>query len=178
MNQLPLKSNNPLIIAPLLILVGLVLGPILLVFLAIYYTAFFAARGTLYLMVWTLWCPRGRRVLYVYSDSTIWKGHVEANILPRLADTVVVINWSERRRWKISLATLLFHHFGGGSDFNPMALVFQPFRPRTQFRFFKPFQYWKKGNKGALESMEAQFMNLLTRMGQTRGEQTVTRTGP
>jgi hypothetical protein len=92
-------------------------GPILIVILAICLIAFYATLIFLYLMVWTLWRPKGRRVLYVYSERTTWKEHVEANLLPKFVDRVVVINWSERKRWKITLATLIFRHFAGSYDF-------------------------------------------------------------
>ena len=110
-------------------------------------------------------------MLFVYSDSTIWKEHIEATVLPKLSPKVVILNWSERKRWKVSLATLLFHHFGGGFEFNPMALVFRPFHTRTQFRFFKPFQAWKKGHRSALERMESDFFSVLRQLGHTNGEQ-------
>jgi hypothetical protein len=124
-------------------------------------------------MVWLLWCPQGKNVLFIYSDSSIWKDHIESAVIPRLSDEVVVLNWSERRRWRISLATLLFHHFGGRYEFNPMALVFRPFRRRTEFRFFAAYQAWKKGKRVALEVIESEFFLALSRLGQTKGEQDI-----
>lgn len=163
-------TTKPWIVIPLFIPLAIILGPIL----ALYFTAYFAVRGILYLMVWLLWCPQGKNVLFIYSDSSIWKDHIESTVIPRFSDEVVVLNWSERNRWRTSLATVLFRHFGGRYEFNPMALVFRPFRRRTEFRFFEAFQAWKKGKRVALEAIESEFFLTLRRLGQIKGEQDVT----
>src|SRR4051794_36632861 len=67
--------------------------------------------------IWCWWCARGRDVLFVYSDSPIWHDYVEDRILSELEDRAVVLNWSERKRWRTSLATLAFRHFGGSREF-------------------------------------------------------------
>ena len=51
-----------------------------------------------------------------------------------------------------------------------MAIVFRPFRAREEFRFWQPFQSWKKGRREELEEMEQGFLDLLNRLGQTKGE--------
>ena len=33
-------------------------------------------RITLYLLVWTFWLPRGKDILFVYSDSPIWHDYM------------------------------------------------------------------------------------------------------
>jgi hypothetical protein len=69
----------------------------------------------------------GKRVLFVYSNSPVWQSYIENNILPRLPHGSVVLNWSERRRWRWwSLSAAAFHFFGGSREFNPLAVVVRP----------------------------------------------------
>jgi hypothetical protein len=53
----------------------------------------------LQLVVWLTWCPRGRYVLVVYSNSPIWREYFEAHVLPAVSSRGVVLNWSERKQW-------------------------------------------------------------------------------
>ena len=108
----------------------------------------------LHLMVWFFWCRCGRYVLLVYSDSPIWQGFFETNILPRLGERAVVLNWSHRNRWRFSLAVRVFWYFAGPHDFNPIALVFRPFRRTRQFRFYQPFRQFKHGRTDAVTNLE------------------------
>jgi len=39
-------------------------------------------KTTLYLLVWTLWLPRGKDILFVYSDSPIWRDYMTSEVLP------------------------------------------------------------------------------------------------
>lgn len=149
----------------------IVLSP---VWIALGLTFFFAcltARISLDCLVWIFGCSRGRNVLYAYSDSSIWKEHIESKVIPRLSDRVVILNWSRRKEWRVSLATLVFQHFAGSKEFNPMAIVFRPFRSRVEFRFRLPFQAWKKNKRDELDAMERSFIELSSRLGQTQGEQ-------
>lgn len=146
--------------------------PFLLAILVVCLVSVAITRVSLYLLVWILWCPRGRNVLYVYSDSPVWKEHIERTILPQLSDSVIVLNWSHRKRWSPSLARAVFRHFGGGREFNPLALVFKPFHRQIDFRFWKAFRAWKKGKVDDLERMEREFLLLLNDLGQLKGEQT------
>jgi hypothetical protein len=113
----------------------------------------------------------------VYSDSSIWKEHIETEVIPQLSDRVVILNWSRRKEWRVSLATLAFQHFAGSKEFNPMAIVFRPFRSRVEFRFWRPFQAWKKNKRDELEAMERSFIELASRLGKTKGEQAGTSNG-
>jgi hypothetical protein len=38
----------------------------------------------LHVAVWLAWCARGRRVLFVYSNSPNWQEYVEEKIIPKL----------------------------------------------------------------------------------------------
>jgi hypothetical protein len=39
-------------------------------------------------------------------------------------------------------------------EFNPLAVVFRPFRPARVFRFWQPFREWNHGKREALERLE------------------------
>jgi|GEM_PF-2809985 len=95
-------------------------------------------RFVLHLCVVIFWLRRGKRILFVYSDSPNWKEYIEGNILPRIVDQAVVLNWSERSRWErgSSLAAFCFRAYSHGSDFNPMAVVFRPSQRRQSFDSF------------------------------------------
>lgn len=97
--------------------------------------------------VWLFWCPRGRNVLFIYSDSPIWKCHIEENILPKLACHANILNWSHRKTWSwYSFPILIFNFFAGHREWNPMAIIFMPFKiPRT-FRFWNGYKSYKKGD--------------------------------
>jgi len=135
----------------------LLLSPVLLVLLLIY-VIYVAA---LYAAIWAWWLPRGRDVLFAYSDSPVWQASLERDILPLIEDRAVVLNWSQRARWRTTLATVAFHHFGGHRSFNPLAVVFRPFRRARVFRFWQPFRDWKHGRREPLERMEREFLAAL-----------------
>src|SRR5688572_13185008 len=53
----------------------------------------------LYILVWTMWCTRGKDILFVYSDSPIWHDYIEQQIIPQIEARAVILNWSDRRHW-------------------------------------------------------------------------------
>jgi len=114
----------------------------------------------LYALVWLWWMGRARRrVLFVYSDSPTWKGHIEANILPKLPANTVVLNWSNRARWaKFSLPVMLFRCFAGAYEFNPIGLVFERFDVVDRYRFWQPFRDAKHGRLESLQRVEAELL--------------------
>jgi hypothetical protein len=114
----------------------------------------------IYLAVWVSWLPRSKSILFVYSDSPSWYDYVETNILPAIKDRAVILNWSQRSQWPRfgSLAVLAFKHFGGYREFNPMGIVFHPFRRAKVFRFWQPFKDYKHGNNAPLELMQKDFL--------------------
>lgn len=109
--------------------------------------------------VWCWWCPRGRDVLFVYSDSPHWRDYILQQILPCLGERAVVLNWSERKRWQLSLARIAFWHFGGHREFNPLGVVFRPFGRTRTFRFRQAFRDCNHGHPEPLHLMEAEFFN-------------------
>ena len=112
-------------------------------------------------VVWLTWCPRRRYALVVYSNSPVWQEYFERQVISRLGERAVVLNWSERKRWTLSLAAILFRVFGGSRDFNPIAIVFEPLAwPRT-FRFYKAFRSFKHGQPEDVEKLRLEFFRLL-----------------
>jgi hypothetical protein len=92
----------------------------------------------------------------VCSDSPNWKEHIEQQILPRLPQNAVVLNWSRRTQWpRFSLGVRLFRAFAGNREFNPIALVFGRFRLVERFRFWQPFRDAKHGKDESLRVLEA-----------------------
>jgi hypothetical protein len=139
----------------------IVLAPLLLV-VAVFALVFYLIYTVcLHFAVWTWWYGRGRDVLFVYSDSPIWHDYISEQILPHLGERSVVLNWSQRREWRFSLARMAFHHFGGSREFNPLAVVFRPLRRTRTFRFWQPFRDRKHGDPKALRRMESEFFDLI-----------------
>jgi hypothetical protein len=111
-------------------------------------------RALLYLLVWVLWLPKGKDVLFVYSDSPIWQEYMTTQVLPLVQERAVVLNWSDRKKWsRWSLGVAVFHHFGGARDFNPLIVLFQPLRLARIFRFWSAFRDWKRGYKEPVERL-------------------------
>lgn len=148
------------IAAPLILLaLPVVLGVLVL---------FVISTVSLHVCIWLLWCTRGRDILFVYSDSPVWHDYVEQRFLPLLGDRAVVLNWSERSRWRFSptLARAAFYYFGGRREFNPLAVVFSPLRRSRVFRFWQPFRDFKHGRPEPLQRLEIEFFDFI---GVTKG---------
>jgi hypothetical protein len=148
-------------LVPLAVLLLAIALPIALVYLA----ARLAVTLLLQAVVWATWYPRGRYALVVYSDSPIWGPYFEREILPAVGGRGVVLNWSERKRWKWSLPVALFHAFAGSREFNPVAIVFPPLRWPRRFRFYQAFRAMKHGKPGQVEETRQQLLQLLDRIG-------------
>ena len=113
----------------------------------------------LYVSIWVTW--KQRFVLFVYSDSPIWKEYIGTTVIPKLQDQAVLLNWSERKTWRNSLPVLVFKYFGGYKNFNPLALVFRPFHLVKDYRFFEAFQEFKYGKPQKVEKLtEELFKNI------------------
>ncbi|KKL09376.1 hypothetical protein LCGC14_2566480 [marine sediment metagenome] len=112
--------------------------------------------------IWAFYCTRGTNVLFVYSNSLIWKEYLETHVIPELPRTALRLNWSERSKWNwASLPVRIFRHFGGSKEFNPLGVVFRPFRKTKVFRFWKPFRDFKHGKPDALDVVRGEFMKEL-----------------
>jgi hypothetical protein len=122
---------------------------------------FLLSTVCLHVAIWTWWCLRGRDILFVYSESPIWRDYIDEQILPLLGTRVVVLNWSERKKWPASLARWAFYHFGGYRQFNPLAVTFRPFRRTRMFRFWEPFREFNDGDPAPLRALEQQFFRAI-----------------
>ncbi len=135
--------------------------PLLAILLLLAFSINVATSVGLNIVIWLWWCVRGRDVLFVYSDSPIWHDYIEQYILPYVGGRAIVLNWSKRKEWRFSLARIAFRHFGGSRQFNPLGVVFRPFRVSRVFRFCEPFRDLKHGHPEELQRMEAEFFELL-----------------
>jgi hypothetical protein len=129
----------------LIALLFISLSPILVIAVFLY----LLCGAILYLAIWLT--HKKLFVIFVYSDSPTWKDYIERKILPYMQDRAVILNWSERRKWKTSLAVWAFRYFGGHRNFNPIGIVFRPFRLVKTYRFFEAFKEFKHGDPKRVE---------------------------
>ncbi len=129
----------------------IILSPILVIAALLY----FLWGIILYAAIWLT--GKKEFVVFVYSDSPIWKEYIEREILPHIQDRAIILNWSERRIWENSLAVLAFRYFGGYRNFNPIGMVFRPFHLVKTYRFFEAFQEFKHGAPRKVEKMKMEF---------------------
>ena len=123
-------------------------------------------RISLYLLVWSCWCTRGRNVLLVYSESPLWYDDIRATVIPKLPGSSNVLNWSQRRTWKwYQLSVHVARHFGGNREFNPIVVIFRPFRPAKIFRFWSAFKDQKHGKTETLVSLKREMFESISRPG-------------
>ena len=114
----------------------------------------FLNKVVVYMLVWVWWLPKGKDVLYVSSDSPVWKEYMETEVFPLVAERAMVLSWSARSKWpKWSFGVRVFHTFGRGRDFNPMVVLFRPFRRAKIFRFLPAFEERKHGNSASVEQL-------------------------
>jgi hypothetical protein len=129
----PKKPNG--VSKVLILLLLIILSPVLIIWVLLY----FLWGAILYLTIWLT--SKKQFVVFVYSDSPTWKDYVEREIFPDLQNRAVLLNWSERRNWRNSLAVLAFRYFGGHRNFNPMGMILRPFRFVKTYRFFEAFKH-------------------------------------
>jgi len=162
------QRKHPVVLGILLLL----LLPLLLAAVV----AFVAALPFLFLYhlllraaVELLWGSHGKRILLVYSRSPVWQEYIERNWLPKLEPHAVILDWSDRARWKRNrpFSALVFRHWAGSVDFNPMAIVFPPFRRARKIGFFYAFRDWKHGKTVQLQRLESQLLSIAAEL---RGE--------
>ena len=111
----------------------------------------------LLLAAWWRWHGTAILGILVLSDSPNWKPYIEEHWLPRLEPTMVVLNWSERSKWRSSLPVWIVRRFGTADDnfnFNPMLILFRGLRYPFIYRYFFAFRDAKHGNMDALRKLE------------------------
>jgi hypothetical protein len=140
-----------------LILLVIALLPLLILAALIWFLCLCIAKSLVLLTVWLLWLPRGKDILVVYSRSPHWMEYFEPGLIPRLAQRSQVLNWSDRAIWStLDTRTIVFRAFAGNRSFNPIVILFKPFRWPERFRFFEPFKHRKHGNDQPLRELEEQ----------------------
>lgn len=143
--------------ALVVLLLPLVL-PLALLSIALY----FLYRFVLYVLMWSLWLPRGKDILFVFSDSPIWSEYMTAEVLPLVQERAVVLNWSQRRKWgRWSLPVAVFRHFGGWREYNPVILLFRPLHTARAFRFWSAFKDWKHGDQEPVRKLRQDLLSAL-----------------
>ena len=150
-------TNKSFLLKIVLIIVVLIFLPFILIAGIVYYVW----RFILLITIWINWGLQGRYILFVYSNSPIWSTYIEEEIIPHIQGEAMILNWSERKTWKVSLAVLAFNHFGGRRNFNPLAIVFKPFRFNKEFRFYEAFKEYKNGTTEKLEKIKREFFELI-----------------
>ena len=154
------KTNWPLTV--LLIALAPILVPLIIFWLLAFAVLVPVLYLLLYFTIWLCWVTRGRDILFVYSDSPVWRDYMLSEMLPLVENRAVVLNWSERSRWKWwSLPVLAFRFFCGRKAFNPLIVVFRPFRLAQKFRFWPAFREWKQGNRSAVEALKSDILRTL-----------------
>jgi hypothetical protein len=143
---------------PAIVLLGILFAAIMPFVLAV----FLADWLFIHIAIWSIYCTRGTHVLFVHSNSPNWQDYVQKHLLPELPEASLILNWSERSTWnRRSLSVQVFRHFGGDREFNPMAVVFRPFRRTRTFRFWQAFRDYKHGKDRELKKVEADFLAAL-----------------
>ena len=98
----------------------------------------------------------GKYILFVYSESPNWQEYIEENIIPCIKTKAVLLNWSKRSEWKkrkpLEAKALL--HWGGDSEFNPMAIIFVSGWKVQTIRFYQAFKDFKHGKSKLLREKE------------------------
>lgn len=109
-----------------------------------------------------LWLPQGKDTLFVYSDSPIWHDYMTKQVLPLVKDRAIILNWSERSKWRRwRLTQQVFYSFGGRREFNPMVIIFRPIRRAKVFRFWSAFKDWKHGDPANVEGLRNRLQTTL-----------------
>lgn len=146
-------TNWPLTVVA--ILLAPILVPLLILFFLTLAIAVPISYLLLYIAIWSSWLTRGKDILFIYSDSPIWRDYMLSEMLPLFESRAVVLNWSERSRWKRwSLRVLAFKFFAGSKAFNPLIVVFRPFCKAKKFRFWPAFREWKQGNRQSVDELK------------------------
>ncbi|QDT70203.1 hypothetical protein MalM25_31490 [Planctomycetes bacterium MalM25] len=102
------------------------------------------------------WAPHRKDTLVVYSNSPHWQHYFESVAIPSIGERCFVINWSERKSWPtVDLRVIGFRWFSRGYEFNPIVIVFKPFRWPRRFRFYKAMRDAKHNNYTTVRKVAA-----------------------
>lgn len=174
------KKPSNLTVKNIFIIVLVIISiPIIILYLPLYGIWYLIYSFWLSLRVRIQWYPKGKKMLFVYSNSPNWKEYLENNILPNISENAVIINWSERSKWHWKnkpLELKIFKHWTGvfryihissrkkkwyGEEFNPIAITFVPWWRVEVFRFWRAFRDFKHGKDKKLRELENQMFEIL-----------------
>ncbi|MBI1977012.1 MAG: hypothetical protein HYS56_05840 [Candidatus Omnitrophica bacterium] len=110
------------------------------------------------------WYPRGKAALFIHSNSPNWDDYIRENMFPKIEKDIVCLNWSERNSWlkEDRLESRIFRYWGGGKEFNPLAIVFPPKGKVNVIRFWQGFKDFKHGKDRLLRNAEDEFFRAIT----------------
>lgn len=112
------------------------------------------------------WGPDGKSVIFVYSESPNWQSYIEQEILPKLSPYAISLNYSRRAEWKNNkpLEALIWEHWAGEREFNPMAIVL-PNRGKVRtIRFYQAFRDLKHGKDRLLRQKEDELFEYVSQI--------------
>ncbi len=105
-------------------------------------------------LVRIFWLPKGKNLLILTSESPIWSGYFQHNVIEKYEDKAHILNWSERKAWKkFSILVWLFNSFLGTQEHTPSVILFSPWYQPKIFRFWRPFKEFKHGKPNDVETM-------------------------
>lgn len=109
------------------------------------------------------WGKKDKHILFIYSESPNWQQYIETNIVPRINQKAVLLNWSKRSEWKTNkpLEAKVLEHWGSEREFNPLAIVFMPRGMVKVIRFHKAFKDYKHGKEALLKRKEKELYGVL-----------------
>jgi len=160
------------------IAVFIIFLPLYILFYLLYGVWYLIYRRWLVLRVRKQWYPQGKKMLFVYSNSPNWKEYIEENILTKISEKAVIINWSERSKWSWEnkpLELKIFKYWTGvirhfdikgkkkwdGKEFNPIAITFVPWWRVKVIRFWQAFKDYKHGKDKKLKELENKLFKIL-----------------
>ena len=109
------------------------------------------------------WFPKGKYILFLYSDSKKWKDYFEKDLTPKIQDKAYIWNWSTRQKdgWNEDIIEAkilkLYRPLG---YFYPMAIVFLPSGDIKTFQFYTPYVNMLKSGKDEYNKLEKEFLML------------------
>ena len=127
----------------------------------------FAFRFWLKVRFWIRHGRKGKFILFVYSDSSNWKDHIETKILPRIEACAVILNWSKRHEWESSMQfeRRLFNQWIGSGEFTPTAILFPLMRKVKVFRLWQLSQNPKHGKDNVSKEAERSLFAAVKQFG-------------
>jgi hypothetical protein len=153
-------AEFPLIVKVLLGILLVIPLLIFLLFVIVVQIIYILWGLLLSIIIRAVWGVQGKYILFIHSNSPIWSKYIEEEILPVIQDKAIILNWSERKKWKnYSLAVIVFRYFKDTKNFNPLAIVFKPFHLNQVFRFYEAFHQYKSGKVSNLENIKNKFLD-------------------